>query len=114
MKNIKVAVFGEALFDMIEQNSGKFAPHIGGSPYNVARSFARQGLSCLYLSPISIDNLGDRIFNSVQKEGIQLPVGNRSSRPTSMALVFHGRSCNVQMRPFCFTDKPLQELRSRN
>ena len=48
-----VAVFGEALFDMIQQPNNSFLPFIGGSPYNVARSFVRQGLACTYLSPIS-------------------------------------------------------------
>lgn len=55
----KVAVFGEALFDMIEQENGDYRPFIGGSPYNVARSFSRQGVDCTYLSPISTDVFGE-------------------------------------------------------
>ena len=86
--SINVAVFGEALFDMIQQENGDYRPYIGGSPYNVARSFARQGLSCSYLSPISTDFLGDKIFQSVNDDGITIPEHNRSPRTTSLALVY--------------------------
>jgi fructokinase len=84
----KVAVFGEALFDMIEQENGDYRPFIGGSPYNVTRSFARQGLDCTYLSPISNDVFGQKIFNSVQEEMINIPLNNRSEKATSLALVY--------------------------
>jgi len=83
----KVAVFGEALFDMIQQKNGDYRAFIGGSPYNVARSFALQEMDCSYLSPISTDVFGEKIFNSVQVEGISVPVNNRSDRTTSLALV---------------------------
>ena len=86
--SLKIAVFGEALFDMIQQDNGDYRPFIGGSPYNVARSFARQGMDCIYLSPISSDYLGEKIYHSVIEEGIQLPNNNRSSRATSLALVY--------------------------
>lgn len=84
----KVAVFGEALFDMIQQDKGDYRPYIGGSPYNVARSFARQGLDCCYLSPISNDYLGEKIYQSVLDEGISVPENNRSPKTTSLALVY--------------------------
>ena len=83
-----VAVFGEALFDMIEQADGTYLPYIGGSPYNVARSFIRQGLDCSYLSPISTDKLGNKIYQSALDEGINLPPDFRSERNTSLALVY--------------------------
>ncbi|MCP4414097.1 MAG: carbohydrate kinase [Gammaproteobacteria bacterium] len=86
--SIHVAVFGESLYDMIQQDNGDFRPYIGGSPYNVARSFARQGLDCTYLSPIAIDHLGDSIYQSVLDEGIHFATDNRSPRTTSLALVY--------------------------
>ena len=94
----KVAVFGEALFDMIEQKNGDYRPFIGGSPYNVARSFSRQGLDCTYLSPISNDVFGDEIFNSVLEEGIKIPSNNRSELTTSMALVYKDEHGNPDYR----------------
>jgi fructokinase len=84
----KVAVFGEALFDMIEQVNGDYRPFIGGSPYNVARSFSRQNLDCSYLSPISNDIFGDKIYQSAIEEGLNIPANNRSFQATSLALVY--------------------------
>ena len=46
-----VAVFGEALFDLIEAPAGDIIACIGGSPFNVARSFVRQGVPCTYVAP---------------------------------------------------------------
>jgi fructokinase len=94
----KVAVFGEALFDMIEQENGDYRPFIGGSPYNVARSFAKQGLDCTYLSPISNDVFGEKIFNSVLEEGINIPSNNRSDKATSLALVYKDEQGNPDYR----------------
>jgi len=94
----KVAVFGEALFDMIEQPGGDYRPFIGGSPYNVARSFARQSLDCTYLSPISNDVFGEKIFNSVIEENINIPENNRSDNTTSLALVYKNAQGNPDYR----------------
>tara|TARA_R110001583_G_scaffold65464_3_gene189129 strand:- start:22945 stop:23877 length:933 start_codon:yes stop_codon:yes gene_type:complete len=94
----KVAVFGEALFDMIEQENGDYRPFIGGSPYNVARSFSRQGLDCTYLSPISNDVFGEKILNSVLEEGIDIPLNNRSDNTTSLALVYKNKQGNPDYR----------------
>lgn len=88
MSNINVAVFGEALIDFLQQPAGEYLPFIGGSPFNVARSFARQGLQCHYLSPISSDQMGRQIYQSAQADGILLDDTNRSSLATSLALVY--------------------------
>ncbi len=84
----KTAVFGEALFDLIEQSDDQLSAHIGGSPFNVARSFAKQGLDTHYLSPLATDRYGERLFEYAVSEGIQLPADNRSFLPTSLALVY--------------------------
>ncbi len=90
--NSKAAVFGEALFDLIEQPSGAILPFIGGSPFNVARSFAKQNVAVSYLSPISTDEYGKRIHDYAIQENIKLPVNNRSDLPTSLALVYKDES----------------------
>ncbi|XOV78054.1 MAG: carbohydrate kinase family protein [Aestuariibacter sp.] len=86
--NHKVAVFGEALIDLIQQENGDYRPFIGGSPFNVARGFVRQGLDCQYLSPVSTDHFGSQIFQSIADEGISIPENNRSAKVTSLALVY--------------------------
>jgi fructokinase len=86
--SVKTAVFGEALFDLIEQDENLLKAHIGGSPFNVARSFIKQGVNTTYVSPISTDRYGERIFTYALQEGINIPANNRSSLPTSLAIVF--------------------------
>ncbi|GGW93270.1 carbohydrate kinase family protein [Alteromonas halophila] len=83
-----VAVFGESLFDMIQTEDGLFQPYIGGSPYNVARSFVRQGLVSHYLSPFSTDDFGDALYQSALDDGIRIPADFRSKKNTSLALVY--------------------------
>ncbi|MGO4890966.1 carbohydrate kinase family protein [Flavobacterium sp. W21_SRS_FM6] len=88
MTSPKVAVFGEALIDMIQQQDGSYLPFIGGSPFNVARSFVKQGIDCTYLSPISTDFMGQQIYASVLKDGVKVPPNNRSEKNSSLALVY--------------------------
>jgi fructokinase len=90
--SINTAVFGEALFDLIEQGNDLLKAHIGGSPFNVARSFVKQGVNTTYVSPISKDRYGARIFEYAKEQGISLPSDNRSVLPTSLALVFTDES----------------------
>jgi fructokinase len=87
-----VAVFGEALFDLIEAPAGDIIACIGGSPFNVARSFVRQGVPCTYVAPFSTDRYGQKLFDYAQAEGMQLPPGNRSELLTSLALVYTDES----------------------
>ncbi|MEP1444479.1 MAG: PfkB family carbohydrate kinase [Paraglaciecola sp.] len=84
---LKAAVFGEALFDLIEQPDHTLTAHIGGSPFNVARSFVKQRISTVYVSPISTDRYGDRIYDYAKSEGMILPDQNRSKKLTSLAVV---------------------------
>lgn len=88
MMSVKTAVFGEALFDLIEQGNDLLKAYIGGSPFNVARSFVKQGINTTYVSPISNDTYGNRIVEYAKDQGIILPNDNRSFLPTSIALVF--------------------------
>nr|BAL70277.1 6-phosphfructokinase [Microbulbifer sp. JAM-3301] len=90
MTELRVSVFGEALIDLIETPGGYFEPHVGGSPFNVCRGFARMGLACDYLAPISSDRMGDRIAAAALAESIDIGRVARSPRPTSLALVSIG------------------------
>lgn len=84
---MSVAVLGEALIDFIVGDDGAYRPHLGGSPYNVAIGLARQGIVVSYLSALSDDTFGDQLFESLQREGVELPIRRRSLWPTSLALV---------------------------
>ena len=82
-----VAVLGEALIDLIVGDDGRYEPHLGGSPYNVAVALARQDVDVAYLSPFSDDQLGEQLRASLASEGVRLPVTRRSALPTSLALI---------------------------
>ncbi len=84
---MKVAVLGEALFDLIQGEDGAYRPHPGGSPRNVAIGLARQGMDVSYLSPLGRDSLGETLAAEFIAEGVNLPHLPRSSMPTSLALV---------------------------
>ncbi|MCF2949605.1 PfkB family carbohydrate kinase [Paraglaciecola aquimarina] len=87
MENIQVAVFGEALIDMISQEHGVFKSLVGGSPFNVCRAISRQNINCLYMSPIANDELGKQIAQMAKCEGIDAPFVGKSNKPTSLAIV---------------------------
>ncbi len=84
---MKVAVLGEALIDFLVGQDGAYRPHLGGSPYNVAISLARQGVGVSYLSKLSDDAFGEQLFQSLAIEGVVLPNAVRSRWPTSLAMV---------------------------
>lgn len=82
-----ICVLGEAIADLVPTDSGLLDPKVGGSPFNFARCLARLGAPVHYVSPISNDALGGRMLNEMQAQGIAFDPANRSSLPTSLALV---------------------------
>ncbi len=82
-----IAVLGEAIVDLILQSNGQYQPHLGGSPFNVAVCAARQNANTVYLSPLSDDQFGDQFASRLSTEGVHQAVSNRSSLPTSLALI---------------------------
>ena len=84
---MSIAVLGEALIDMIIGDDGAYRPQLGGSPYNVAIGLARQGIDVSYLSVLSDDCFGDKLYQSLLAENVRIPISRRSLWPTSLALV---------------------------
>ncbi len=81
-----ILVGGENLIDFIEAADGRFTAKLGGCPYNIAKTLARQGQSVGYLTPISTDAMGARLAADLLADGVQL-LAPRSQSPTSLALV---------------------------
>ncbi len=81
-----IAVLGEALMDCVAQPGGDLRPHIGGSPFNMARAAARRGAQVSYLNPISTDLFGDRIRAQLARDGVTV-LAEPSRLPTSLAVV---------------------------
>jgi fructokinase len=79
-------VAGEALIDLIEQADGRLLPHLGGSPWNLARALGRLGCPVQYLNPLSTDEFGGQLAAALSESQVRC-VGGRSARPTSQAVV---------------------------
>ncbi|MCB9527825.1 MAG: PfkB family carbohydrate kinase [bacterium] len=82
-----VAVIGEAVMDLVQRPDGSLRPHPGGSPYNVALALGRQGVPTDYISPLSLDGFGELLRDRLLDAGVTVPIGGRSARPTSLAVV---------------------------
>lgn len=89
MKNI-IAVGGENLIDLVETKQEDHLPHYiahpGGGPYNIAMAAGRQGGDVVYLTPISVDRLGQMLAQNLIDSHVEL-LGPRFSLPTSLAIV---------------------------
>jgi fructokinase len=83
---LQLYVLGEALMDCVAQPDGSLRPHMGGSPFNLARAAALRGADVSYLNPLSTDRFGDQMRVQLAGDGVKL--GLPASRlPTSLAVV---------------------------
>lgn len=83
---------GEALFDLFAQGDSEgggmlFDARIGGSLLNVAMGTARLGREAAFLSAISTDLFGERLWAHLQAEGIGADLTIRVDRPTTLSVV---------------------------
>jgi fructokinase len=86
MTQTPLVIFGEALMDCIVQPDRSFIPYEGGSPYNVARAIALQQGAVVFASPISTDELGTQLKQTLQADGVTLGLP-QNNLPTSLAMV---------------------------
>jgi fructokinase len=81
-----VVVAGEALIDLLQRPDGSLVPHLGGSPWNLARALGRLGCEVSYLNPLSTDDFGEQLVQALQDSRVECK-GGRSRLPTSLAVV---------------------------
>jgi fructokinase len=81
-----VVVAGEALIDLIQGPDRSLVPHLGGSPWNLARALGRLGCEVSYFNPLSTDDFGEQLAQALQDSRV-LCMGGRTQRPTSLAVV---------------------------
>lgn len=84
---IQVATAGEALIDLIAQADGRFEPCLGGAVFNLTRALARQGVSTLYLNPLSRDRFGRQLAQALVADGVSLARPEPAHQVTSLAVV---------------------------
>jgi len=83
---------GEALFDLFAQGDSEgggmlFDARIGGSLLNVSMGVARLGRDAGFLSAISTDLFGERLWAHLKAEGISTDLAIRLDRPTTLSVV---------------------------
>ncbi len=83
-------VCGEALWDLFaaESDDGlSFDARIGGSPLNVAIGLCRLGQTSALVTGLSTDRLGERIFDVLEREGVNTDLLVRMPNLTTLSLV---------------------------
>lgn len=81
-----ILVLGEALMDCVATPDGLLHPHVGGSPFNLARAAALRGASVGFLNRFSQDQFGEQMQAQLAKDQVQTVLGS-SRLPTSLAVV---------------------------
>ena len=81
-----IYVLGEALMDCVATPQGLLHPHVGGSPFNLARAAALRGAQVSFLNRFSQDQFGDQMQAQLARDQVQTVLG-RSRLPTSLAVV---------------------------
>jgi fructokinase len=81
-----IAVAGEALMDLVIHTSGSVVAVPGGGPFNAARVVARLGMPCRFLGRLSDDSLGARLSATLERDGVEVVVGDRVAAPTTLAV----------------------------
>ncbi|MEM8547342.1 MAG: PfkB family carbohydrate kinase, partial [Pseudomonadota bacterium] len=82
----RVAVFGEALIDLVDQGRASYAACPGGSPFNVALALARLGHPVAFFGPLSQDRFGQQLGAVLDQAGVDLVFNERSGKPSALAI----------------------------
>lgn len=82
-----VAVFGEALIDLLASGERSFEGHPGGSPANVAVATARLGRPARFVGGLSTDRWGRLLDDHLRASGVDTSSAPRSDHPTALAVV---------------------------
>jgi len=84
---MSIVVGGEALIDLVDEGSGQFRAHPGGSPANVAVGLARLGIPATLLARVSHDAFGRLLRTHLDRGGVDLGHVVPASEPTTLAVV---------------------------
>lgn len=81
-----IYVLGEALMDCVATPDGLLRPHVGGSPFNLARAASLRGATVAFLNRFSQDQFGEQMQAQLSKDKVGMVLGT-SRLPTSLAVV---------------------------
>lgn len=78
---------GEALIDMIPNETGAYVPHVGGAVLNTAVALGRLGVSTGLITGLSSDPFGAMIADHMAASNVSTAHVVRSARNTTLAFV---------------------------
>ena len=81
-----IAVLGEAVVDLVEQGSGLYRAHPGGSPLNVAVGLGRLGRPVALHARISGDAFGRMFRRHLEASGVEDRALVAASEPSTLAV----------------------------
>ncbi len=82
-----ITVAGEALIDLIADETGRLDPRPGGGPFNTARTIARLGQPSAYLGRLSADGFGRTLRDLLDADGVRVAVPEATEEPTTLAML---------------------------
>jgi fructokinase len=82
----RIVVIGEALIDLIQRADGSYEAKPGGAPANVSMALARLGADVSFAGRLSVDTFGEKLWNWLSPEAIDLSLVERTTDPTSLAV----------------------------
>ena len=91
-------VAGEALIDLIPAADGALHPHLGGGPFNVARTIARLEQPVAFLGALSHDSFGRDLRSALTCDGVDTTAACDTTLPTTLAIAEIGEDGNASYR----------------
>src|SRR4051812_49969385 len=81
-----IVVGGEALVDLVSRGEADLTAHLGGGPFNCARTLGRLERPVAYLGRLSSDRFGARLRDQLRADGVSLDTAVDTDDPTTLAL----------------------------
>ena len=81
-----ILVGGEALVDLVVRDGDEVGAHLGGGPFNCARTLGRLEQPVAYLGRLSSDRFGCRLRAQLEEDGVSLAAVVATEDPTTLAL----------------------------
>jgi fructokinase len=81
-----IVVAGEALFDLVLEDTEDLQAHPGGGPFNTARTLGRLDQPVGYLGRLSTDRFGTRLRQLLIDDQVRLDTVVSTDEPTTLAL----------------------------
>jgi 2-dehydro-3-deoxygluconokinase len=91
MGSYDIVAIGEPLYELVQQDDGRFIGGFGGDTSNMLVAAARLGARCAYVTAIGNDAFGDALLELWRSEGIDCRyVRRREDAPTGAYIISSG------------------------